>query len=87
LYQNYPNPFNSSTTVRFDLPQDGYVTIEIINVLGQVVYQQRRYYQAGWHQFDWDGTDNSGASVASGVYYYRVSTYKSSDSKKMLLLK
>jgi len=87
LYQNYPNPFNNNTNVQFDLPNDDYIEFQVMNNLGQVVYSFHRHYLAGWHQIEWDGTDNSGLPVASGVYYYRLKTSDFSDSKKMILLK
>lgn len=87
LYQNYPNPFNNTTSIRFDLSHDNHVEFKVMNILGQVVYSLRKHYLAGWHQIDWNGTDNSGSPVASGVYYYRLKTSESSDSKKMILLK
>ncbi len=87
LYQNYPNPFNSTTSIRFDLSHDNHVEFQVINMLGQIVYTVRRHYLAGWHQIDWNGTDNSGSQVASGIYYYRLKTADFTDSKKMILLK
>jgi len=87
LYQNYPNPFNNTTSIRFDLSHDNHVEFQVMNILGQVVYSLRKHYLAGWHQVDWNGTDNSGSPVASGVYYYRLKTSEYSDSKKMILLK
>ncbi len=87
LYQNYPNPFNNGTVIPFDLPVASEVNFKIVNILGRVVYSIRRHYPGGWHQIDWNGTDNSGSPVASGVYYYRLKTWEYSDSKKMILLK
>jgi len=87
LYQNYPNPFNDGTVIAFDLPVASEVDFKIVNILGRVVYSLRRHYPGGWHQIDWNGTDNSGSPVASGVYYYRLKTSEYSDSKKMILLK
>lgn len=87
LYQNYPNPFNNTTSIRFDLSHDNHVEFQVMNILGQVVYSLRKHYLAGWHQIDWNGTNNSGSPVASGIYYYRIKTAEFSDSKKMVLLK
>jgi len=87
LYQNYPNPFNDGTVIAFDLTVASEVDFKIVNILGRVVYSLRRHYPGGWHQIDWNGTDNSGSPVASGVYYYRLKTSEYSDSKKMILLK
>ncbi len=87
LYQNYPNPFNDGTVIAFDLPVASEVDFKIVNILGRVVYSLRRHYPSGWHRIGWNGTDNSGSPVASGVYYYRLKTSENWDSKKMVLLK
>ena len=87
LYQNYPNPFNDGTVIAFDLPVASEVDFKIVNILGRVVYNFHRYYPGGWHQINWNGTDNSGSPIASGVYYYWLKTSEYSDSKKMILLK
>jgi flagellar hook assembly protein FlgD len=73
--------------ITFDLPIAQKVEFEIVNILGEVVYSFDRHYPGGWHQIDWNGKDNSGLPVASGVYYYRLETSEYSDSKKMILLK
>jgi hypothetical protein len=88
LSQNVPNPFNPSTQVNFALPQAGKVNLSIYNVLGQhVATLVDDYMNAGYQTVTWDGTDYSGHSVASGVYFYKLSAEKFSDTKKMLLLK
>jgi len=93
LYQNYPNPFNNTTSIRFDLSRDDHIEFQVINMLGQVVYSFHRRYQAGWHQIEWNGADNSGSPLSSGVYFYHLKTSdfpnrpNRSDSKKMILLK
>ncbi len=86
--QNYPNPFNPATEFKFDLPHASHVRIEIFNILGQKVktlVDERR--RAGSHVVDWDGTDERGVEVSSGVYFYRMWTDEFSDIKKMVLLK
>lgn len=87
LHQNYPNPFNIETTIKFDLPGASEVRFEIINILGQVVYNVSSRYSAGSHTIFWDGSSNSGQTVSSGVYYYRITTADFVSSKKMILLK
>ncbi len=87
LHQNYPNPFNDGTVIRFDLPASGKVDFDVLNVLGEIVYSVDRAYPGGRHQIEWNGTDNNGQPVASGVYYYRLKTPQYVDSKKMILLK
>lgn len=88
LDQNYPNPFNPTTTISYSLPSVTSVTLEIYNVLGQrVITLVDQTQGAGQYQVDWNSTDQSGNAVASGVYFYRLSTPELTLSKKMLLLK
>jgi subtilisin family serine protease len=70
LDQNYPNPFNPSTWIPFYLPQDGDASLTIYNVRGEVVKVLRnRWYHEGAHSVRWDGRDQKGSHVASGVYF------------------
>jgi hypothetical protein len=72
LYQNYPNPFNPSTTIAFTLPSASKVTINLYDVLGrEIVELMRGYRPRGRHQSLWDGNDESGAPVGSGIYLAR----------------
>lgn len=90
LKQNYPNPFNPSTTIEYWIPNqgEGLVTLKIYNVLGQEVRTLvNEVRQAGIHKILWNGTDNNGKSVASGVYFYRINADDYVSSKKLLLLK
>ncbi|MBD3401558.1 T9SS type A sorting domain-containing protein [candidate division GN15 bacterium] len=88
LEQNYPNPFNPSTTIQYALPAASDVTIEVLNLLGQRVRLLVDEYRGpGVHRLVWDGRDESGDRVASGVYFYRIATGDFVDSRKMLLLK
>ena len=88
LAQNYPNPFNPTTEINFDLPKDAFVRLSVFNILGQEVTSLvAGELPAGNHQVMWDGTDSDGGSVASGIYFYRISAENFSASKKMLLLK
>jgi hypothetical protein len=85
---NYPNPFNPSTTIAFTLPQSGNATLEVYDLLGrQVVTLMDGFQTAGEHLVPWDGRNRFGESVASGIYFYRLTTESESVSKKMLLLK
>jgi parallel beta-helix repeat protein len=94
LSQNYPNPFNSETMIWYYLPDVGYqpaeVEINIYNLLGKRVKSlvNRREYP-GEHKIRWDGKDDSGKEVASGIYFYRlkVSGIELVKPKKMVLLK
>lgn len=88
LDQNYPNPFNPSTQIGYNLPQSGNVRLEIFNVLGQQVKTLLdNSVEAGHHVVTWDATDNSGRAVASGIYFYRLTSDGFVNRKKMLLLR
>ncbi|MBD3257524.1 T9SS type A sorting domain-containing protein [candidate division GN15 bacterium] len=88
LGQNYPNPFNPTTTIDYSLPQRSEVRIEIINILGRRVKTLVNEEQAaGEYTVTWDGRDESGGAVATGVYFYRLVADDHVATKKMLLLK
>ncbi len=88
LGQNYPNPFNPTTVIRFALPEDGHVKIDVFNVLGQrVTTLVDQYLTAGYKETGWDGKDSKGAVVGSGIYFYRIWTERFTEVKKMILLK
>jgi len=88
LYSNYPNPFNPTTTIKYDLPEQAKVTLKIYNSLGQEVTTLVKSKQkAGTQSVTWDGTNESGVSVASGIYFYRIKTENYVKTKKMALLK
>ena len=88
LGQNYPNPFNPSTTIGFTLPTAAVVRLEVFNMLGQrVVTLINEERVAGEYQEIWDGRDEHGETVGSGVYLYRLVTPDFENSRKMILLK
>lgn len=88
LYQNTPNPFNPNTLISFTLPDRHKVVLEIINALGeQVLVLADREFPAGRQEIMWDGRSFDGAPVASGVYFYRLTSRGTSITRKMLLLK
>lgn len=88
LSQNYPNPFNPSTTINFALPVERFVKLRIYNLLGQEVRSLiNGSIPAGYHDVLWDGKDNSGNSVSSGIYLYRLETKDFVKSYKMVLVK
>jgi hypothetical protein len=85
---NYPNPFNPETIIRYSLPEKARVSIDIFNLLGERVTTLVDEDQAaGEHLALWDGLDESGTSVATGVYFYRLTVGGEVFSKKMMLLK
>ncbi|MBN1971475.1 MAG: choice-of-anchor J domain-containing protein [Candidatus Delongbacteria bacterium] len=87
--QNYPNPFNPETTISFDLPTDGLVNISIMNINGQLVKTLiNENMKAGASKAVlWNGTDNFGKLVSSGVYFYITSYGKEKIVRKMILSK
>ncbi|MCP4582489.1 MAG: T9SS type A sorting domain-containing protein [candidate division Zixibacteria bacterium] len=88
LNQNYPNPFNPSTVIQFSLPRLSKVEIEVYNILGQTVCNLvNEEKPAGQYQVTWNGRDNSGKTVSSGLYFYKIKTDSFTSSKKMILLK
>ncbi|PWB74286.1 hypothetical protein C3F09_04125 [candidate division GN15 bacterium] len=88
LDQNFPNPFNPTTTISFTLPTASQVTLEIYNLLGQKVRTLvDAPMTAGNHSVMWNATDQSGRSVSSGVYFYRLVAGEQTASRKMVLLK
>jgi hypothetical protein len=88
LDQNYPNPFNPTTKIEFVLSRSGQVRIDIFNILGEKVKTlMDQHLKAGRQLVEWDGKDESGEEVASGVYFYRLQTKDFTETKKMVLMK
>lgn len=88
LVQNYPNPFNPETTIGFSLPVTTHVRLTVFNTLGQrVTVLIDAEVSAGFNSVQWDGTDDDGRQVSSGVYFYRIETDLWGSSRKMLLLR
>ena len=86
LTQNAPNPFNPSTTIRFALPEEGHVQIGIYDLTGRYVRTLiDRTVSAGNHAVRWDGRDSTGRTAASGVYIYRLTTHRGTQTRRMLL--
>jgi outer membrane protein assembly factor BamB len=88
LEQNYPNPFNPQTNIKFSLPSVSNVIIKIYDILGRevkmVLSEQRG---AGTHSVIWDGTNNAGQKVASGIYIYRMQAGSFTAVKRMVLIR
>ena len=88
LEQNVPNPFNPSTTIQYRLPEAGEVQLVIYNLLGQEVRTLvQESMDAGFHSVVWDGMDEFGKQVASGIYIYRLSVTDFTQVQRMMLLK
>lgn len=86
LHQNYPNPFNPSTTIEFNLPGKTDWKLEIYNVNGQNI-KSFSGNGVGSQTVNWNGTNSSGQTLSSGVYFYKLMAAETSSGRKMLLLK
>ncbi len=85
---NYPNPFNPETTISFAVSQDQEIKLNIFNTKGQLVRSLYDGFEpAGKHEVSWNGKDQSGNTVSSGVYLYQLETKDSTDVRRMLMLK
>jgi hypothetical protein len=88
LSQNYPNPFNPQTTIAFQIKDRGAVTLKVYNVNGELVRTLANETRAaGTYSLTWDGHNDAGQPVSSGVYFYKLVTNNFSQTKKMVLLK
>lgn len=88
LDQNYPNPFNPETQIRFHLPVTSHVVVKVFNTQGQEIRQLvDLQYETGSHTLTWDGRDNTGRPVASGVYFYQLRAGDFALVRKMNLLR
>jgi len=88
LGQNYPNPFNAETVIEYALPTNTQVKLSIYNILGQHIKTLIDECQkAGYKKVTWDGKDQRGREVSSGIYFYRIKTDRNVEVKKMLLLR
>jgi hypothetical protein len=88
LSQNYPNPFNPSTTINYDLPITGYVTLTVYDILGRRIKTLLNEVRpAGFHSAEWDARNDHNLPVPSGTYFVRMTSSKQSFVRKMLLLR
>ncbi len=88
LNQNYPNPFNPETKLEFTLSKDCFVRLDIYNILGKRIRTLvDGYLTAGYKTVNWDGKDDNGNEVPTGVYFYRIKAGEFTQAKKMILLK
>ncbi len=88
LEQNYPNPFNPVTNIKFSLPKQSVIKLIIYNSLGEEIsILADGLMEAGVHNLQWDGNNDSGLKVPSGIYFYKLLSQSSSVVKKMTLLK
>ena len=88
LHQNFPNPFNPSTEIRFDLPEEGMVELAVYNLMGQRIRSlSSKTMEPGFHAVGWDGTNDWGSQVSTGMYFYSIRAKSFQSTKKMLFLK
>jgi len=88
LGQNFPNPFNPTTTISFNMPQSGYVTMKVYDVLGRCVRTLASgEYSAGNYSIVWDATDDSGNNISAGVYFYTISAENYHATRRMMFIK
>jgi hypothetical protein len=88
LKGNYPNPFNPETSIAFDLANDGNVCIDIFNIKGQKVKALvNDRFSSGTHSVVWNGKDDNGKNVGSGIYFYNMKSGKYTSTRKMILMK
>jgi hypothetical protein len=88
LRQNHPNPFTAGTIIGFDMPKQGRVALEVIDVSGRVVRTLLSdAMPAGRHSAAWDGRDNAGAEVGPGVYFVRMKAGGFAATRKMMVLR
>ena len=88
LYQNCPNPFNTNTEIRYQIVENSHVTLKIFNILGQEIKSfVDSYRETGLHTATWDGHDDWGFEVASGIYFCRLQSGDFTKTIKMVLLR
>lgn len=88
LQQNYPNPFNATTTIGFSLMEFSHVQLRIFNMAGQLVRTLANGdFHAGTHTVIWNGEDDTGRSIASGVYLYQMSIGAQTKTRKLMVMK
>lgn len=89
LNSNYPNPFNPTTTIKYVLPQDGYITLKVYDITGKeiAVMVRNKYKNKGPHTVKWNALDKNGNSVPSGIYFYKLQSGNTVKTKKMILMR
>ena len=88
LFQNHPNPFNPTTRIRFSVPKETYVTLQIFNAEGKLITTLiSGLVDPGLQEIEWDGRNSGGHPASSGVYFYRLAAGGQPLSRKMILIK
>ena len=85
---NYPNPFNATTRIRVGVPADSYLSLVIVDVIGRTVKQLFQGMQtAGEHEYNWDGKNDSGVDLASGIYFAILNSKNRTQTVRMSLVR
>jgi flagellar hook assembly protein FlgD len=88
LFQNYPNPFNSQTVITFQIKTAAKVKLEVYNLLGNKIQTLvDEDIGAGYYSESWDGKDENGLQVSTGIYFYRLRANNYTQTKKLLIIK
>jgi len=88
MQQNYPNPFNSETSIKFGIPEDSRVSLKIFDINGQLVRDLcEKEFESGYHRIPWNGTNDRGALMPSGVYFCKITSDNYCEIKKMVLIR
>ncbi|MDP6170172.1 MAG: T9SS type A sorting domain-containing protein [Candidatus Marinimicrobia bacterium] len=88
VYDNYPNPFNPITTIRYEIPDHRDIKIKVIDIMGRTIKSvDLDYMMAGRHAYVWNGTNDFGKLVSTGIYFLQINAGPDTRIKKMLLLK
>ena len=88
MFQNYPNPFNTDTIIKYQLSKGSELSIKVYNLLGQeVITLVERVHRAGYHSIHWDGKDETGVQVNSGIYLLMLKTRDYTAARKMIILR
>ena len=88
LLQNYPNPFNPRTNIQFTVPEQSFVKLFIYDINGKTVYKIiNSELKSGYYNVVWDGTNELGLKVGSGIYFYRLEAKNFTSSQKMIFIK
>lgn len=88
LLENFPNPFNPTTTIRYNMPNSGKVTLKVFDINGRLVNTLvNGQNPQGMHRIIWDGTDTYGNKMSSGIYFYQIDTPYQHETAKMVLIK
>jgi flagellar hook assembly protein FlgD len=88
LMKNYPNPFNPKTNIQFTVPEQSFVKLFIYDINGRIVHKIiDSDLKSGYYSVVWDGTNELGLKVGSGIYFYRLEAKNFTSSQKMIFIK